>query len=158
MIQFNNDECSSLLDFFERTELRRTDGSSHMNIAPEVQGIGRYANRIKQITLTDNTSTAATTTLEYASGSGNLGKSIVLNYKIERGTTVRVGHFCISASTNGITYNDDYNESNGDAGVTLSAVLGREDSTSTDKTIIVKYQTTNTGANATMDVEATSIV
>ena len=96
--------------------------------------------------------------MEYPAGSGNLGKSIVLNYKIERGSTVRVGNFTISASTNGITFNDDYNESNGDAGVTLSAVLGREDSTSTDKTIIVKYVTTNTGSDATMDVEATSIV
>ena len=157
VIQFDQDECTSILDFFERTDLRRTDGSSHMNMAPEVQGIGKYSNRIKQVTLTDNTS-ATTTTLEYPAGSGNLGKSIVLNYKIERGSTVRVGNFTISASTNGITFNDDYNESNGDAGVTLSAVLGREDSTSTDKTIIVKYATTNTGSDATMDVEATSIV
>ena len=158
VIQFDQDECTSILDFFERTDLRRTDGSSHMNMAPEVQGIGKYSNRIKQVTLTDNNTPATTTTLEYPAGSGNLGKSIVLNYKIERGSTVRVGNFTISASTNGITFNDDYNESNGDAGVTLSAVLGREDSTSTDKTIIVKYVTTNTGSDATMDVEATSIV
>ncbi len=158
IIQYDQDECTSFQDYFERSDLRRTDGSSHMNIAPEVDGIGKYANRIKQITLTNNTSTATTTTLEFASGSGNVGKSIVLNYKIERGTTVRVGNFTISASTAGITYNDDYNESNGDAGVTLSAVIGREDSSASDKSIIVKYQTTNTGANATMDVEATSIV
>ena len=157
IIQFDQDECTSLLDFFERSDLRRTDGSSHMNMAPEVQGIGKYANRIKQVTLADNQS-ATTTTLEYPAGSGNLGKSIVLSYKIERGSTVRIGTFSISASTNGISHSDDYEESNGDAGVTLTAVLGREDSTSTDQTIIVKYETTNTGSSATMDVEATTIV
>ena len=158
IIQFDSDECSSDLDFFERTDLRRTDNSSELNMAPEVQGIARYSNKIKQITLTNNTSTATTTTLEYPAGSGNLGKSIVLNYKIERGTTVRVGQFTIGVSTNGIQYNDDYTESNGDAGVALTAVIGREDSTSTDKTVIVKYTTSSTGANATMDVEVTSIV
>ena len=157
IIQFDQDECTSLLDLFERSDLRRTDGSSHMNMAPEVQGIGKYANRIKQVTLADNQS-ATTTNLEYPAGSGNLGKSIVLSYKIERGSTVRVGTFSISASTNGISHSDDYEESNGDAGVTLTAVLGREDSTSTDQTIIVKYETTNTGSSATMDVEATTIV
>jgi len=157
IIQFDQDECTSLLDFFERSDLRRTDGSSHMNMAPEVQGIGKYANRIKQVTLADNQS-ATTTTLEYPAGSGNLGKSIVLSYKIERGSTVRVGTFSISASTNGISHSDDYEESNGDVGVTLTAVLGREDSTSTDQTIIVKYETTNTGSSAVMDVEATTIV
>jgi hypothetical protein len=158
ILQFDADECSSTLDFFERTDLRRTDNSSELNMAPEVQGIARYSNKIKQITLADNTSTATSTTLEYPAGSGNLGKSIVLNYKIERGTTVRVGQFTIGVSTNGINYNDDYTESNGDAGVTLTAVIGREDSTSTDKTVIVKYATSSASANATMDVEVTSIV
>ena len=83
---------------------------------------------------------------------------IVLNYKIERSSTVRVGTFTISMSTNGITHNDDFQESNGDAGVTLTAVIGREDSTSLDKSVIVKYATTSTGSDATMDVESTTIV
>ena len=158
VIQYDNDECGSIQDFFERSDLRRDDGSSELNIAPEVQGIARYSNRIKQITLEDNKSAATTTTLEFAGGSGNLGKSIVLNYKIERASTVRVGTFTISMSTNGITHNDDFQESNGDAGVTLTAVIGREDSTSLDKSVIVKYATTSTGSDATMDVESTTIV
>ena len=157
-IQFDNDECASIMDFFERHDARRTDGSSHMNIAPEVQGIARTTDRIKQVTLANDTSTATTTGLEFAAGSGNLGKSIVLNYKIERGTTVRVGQFTISVSTNGIHHNDDYTESNGDAGVTLTAVLGRDDSSASDRSVIVKFETTATGADATMDAEATSIV
>ena len=40
IIQFDNDECSSVQDFFERPDLRRSDGSSELNAAPEVQGIG----------------------------------------------------------------------------------------------------------------------
>ena len=158
VIQYDQDECSSLLDFFERTDLRRTDGSSELNMAPEVQGIGKLTNAIKQVTLTDNTSAATTTTLEYPAGSGALGKSITLNYKIERGSTLRVGQFVISVSTNGVAYDDTYTESNGDAGVTLTAVLGREDSTLTDQTVIVKYTTTSTGSNATMNVESSQLV
>jgi hypothetical protein len=40
----------------------------------------------------------------------------------------------------------------------LTAVIGREDSTSSDKSVIVKYATTSTGSDATMDVESTTIV
>mgnify|MGYP001184094988 FL=1 len=160
-IQYDQDECSSTLDFFERHDLRRTDGSSHMNIAPEVQGIARTSYKIKQVTLADATSTATTTGLEYSAGSGNLGKSIVLNYKIERGPRTRVGSFTISVNTNGISFNDDYTESGTspvDVGVTLTATLGRDDSTNTDRSVIVKYQTTTTSTAATMDAEPTLIV
>ena len=157
VIQYNNDECSSSLDFFERTDLRRVDGSSELNMAPEVQGIGKLTNAVKQITLLNNQS-AITTTLEFPAGSGALGKSITLNYKIERGATLRVGTFVISVSTNGVAHDDTFTESNGDAGVTLTAVLGREDSSLVDRTVIVKYATSSTGANATMDVESTQLV
>ena len=61
VIQYDQDECTSMMDFFERTDLRRTDGSSELNMAPEVQGIGKLTNAIKQVTLTDNTSAATTT-------------------------------------------------------------------------------------------------
>ncbi len=159
IITFNTDECSSIADFFERTDLRRDDGSSELNLAPEVQGIGRYTNRIKQVTLSDNTSGATTTSLEYPAGQGVLGKSIVLNYKIERGLTVRAGTFTISVSSNGVQTNDEFTESNGDAGITLSATLGREDSSSiSEQSVLVKYTSTNTGYDATMDAEATTIV
>lgn len=158
VVEYLADECISIGDFFERSDSRRTDGSSHLNIAPELQGIGRQTNSVKQVTLANNTSAATSTTLEFAAGSGNLGKSIVLNYKIERGSTVRAGMFTIGVSTNGISTSDDYTESNGDAGVTLSATLGRDDSTATDRSVIVNYTTTNTGAAATMDVEVTQLV
>ncbi|SVC20340.1 uncharacterized protein METZ01_LOCUS273194, partial [marine metagenome] len=106
----------------------------------------------------NNTSTATTTTLEFPAGSTSLGKSIVLNYKIERGTDFRVGRFLMCASTSGVTYDDDYNESNSDLGITLSAAIGKADSTDADKTVVVKYTTSNTGSNATMDVEVEQLV
>ncbi len=157
VIDYNADECESIADYFERSDLRRTDGSSHLNMAPEVQGIGKQVKAVKQITLANNTSTATTTTLEFPAGSTTLGKSIVLNYKIERGGNFRVGQFVICASTNGVTHDDTFNES-ADVGVTLSATIGREDSSASDKTVIVKYATTNTGSNATMDVEVEQLV
>ena len=60
VIQFDNDECTSVQDFFERTDLRRSDGSSNLNAAPEVQGIGVSSKLIKSQTLPDNTSSATT--------------------------------------------------------------------------------------------------
>ena len=157
IIDYNADECESIADYFERSDLRRTDGSSELNMAPEVQGIGKQVKAVKQFTLANNTSTATTTTLEFPAGSTTLGKSIVLNYKIERGSNFRVGQFIICASSAGVNYDDTFNES-ADVGVELTATIGRDDSTSLDKTVIVKYTTTNTGTNATMDAEVETLV
>ncbi len=158
IIQYNNDECVSNLDFFERTDLRRTDGSSELNMAPEVQGIGRLTNSVKQVTLADNTSAATTTTLEYPIGSGTLGKSIKINYKMERGALTRVGTFSISVNASTVAFHDDFVENSTTVGVTLTAAIDREDSTSTDKTVIVKFTSTSTGTAITMDAEATQLV
>ena len=157
IIDYNADECESIADYFERSDLRRTDGSSELNMAPEVQGIGKQVKAVKQFTLANNTSTATTTTLEFPAGSTTLGKSIVLNYKIERGSNFRVGQFIICASSAGVNYDDTFNES-ADVGVELTATIGRDDSTSLDKTVIVKYTTTNTGTAATMDAEVETLV
>ncbi len=158
IIQYNNDECVSNLDFFERTDLRRTDGSSELNMAPEVQGIGRLTNSVKQVTLADNTSAATSTTLEYPIGSGTLGKSIKINYKMERGALTRVGTFSISVNASTVAFHDDFVENSTTVGVTLTAAIDREDSTSTDKTVIVKFTSTSTGTAITMDAEATQLV
>ena len=158
IIQYDNDECVSNLDFFERTDLRRTDGSSELNMAPEVQGIGRLTNSVKQVTLANDTSAATTTTLEYPIGSGTLGKSITINYKMERGALTRVGTFCISVNASTVAYHDDFVENSTTVGVELSAAIDRQDSTSTDKTVIVKFTSTATGTAITMDAEATQLV
>ncbi len=156
IIQFDNDECSSVQDFFERTDLRRSDGSSELNAAPEVQGIGVTAKLIKTQTLPDNTS-SATTINEYPALTS---KGIVIKYKITRGTLDRTGEFVISASTTAVGFDDTFTESGADVGVTLTAVLDNKDSTAGNETVAFKFTTTNTSGSpgdATIDYQTTII-
>jgi hypothetical protein len=151
VIQYDNDECSSVMDFFERSDLRRSDGSSNLNAAPELQGIGIQAKAIKSQTLADNTS-SATTINEYPALAG---KGLKVVYKIVRGTLDRTGELIISASTNGVSYDDTYTESGSDVGVELTAALDDKDSTAGSETVALKYTTTNTGTAATIDYQTT---
>ena len=151
VIQYDNDECSSHLDFFERSDLRREDGSSELNAAPELQGIGIQTKAIKSQTLADNTSTA-TTFNEYPALAG---KGLKVVYKIVRGTLDRTGEMVVSASTNGVSYDDTYTESGSDVGVELTAVLDDKDSTTGSETVALKFTTTNTGTSATIDYQTT---
>ena len=149
IIQFDNDECSSVQDFFERTDARRSDGST--NAAPEVQGIGVTTKLIKSQTLPDNTS-SATTINEYPALTS---KGISIKYKITRGTLDRTGEFIISASTTAVGFDDTFTESGADVGVTLSAVLDDKDSTAGNETVAFKFTTTSTGTAATIDYQTT---
>ena len=153
IIQFDNDECSSVLDFFERTDLRRADGSSELNAAPELQGIGITTKAIKQATLSNNTS-SATTINDFPALND---KSFLIKYKIKRSTTYRVGELVINASTTAVSYDDTFNESNGSVGVTLSAALENKDSTAGNETVALQYTTTSTGTDATLDYQVTII-
>jgi len=153
VIQFDNDECSSVQDFFERTDLRRSDGSSELNAAPEVQGIGVTTKLIKSQTLPDNTS-SATTINEFPALSS---KGIVIKYKITRGTLDRTGEFIISCSTNAVGFDDTFTESGADVGVTLTAALDNKDSTAGNETVAFKFTTTSTGTAATIDYQTTII-
>ena len=153
VIQYDNDECSSHLDFFERSDLRRSDGSSHMNAAPEIQGIGIQDKAIKSQTLADNTS-SATTINEYPALAG---KGLRIKYKIVRGTLDRTGELVVSASTNGVSFDDTYTESGSDCGVELTAVLDNKDSTAGSETVAFKFTTTSTGTAATIDYQTTII-
>ena len=152
VLQFDNDECTSTLDFFERSDLRRADGSSELNAAPELQGIGVQTKAIKSQTLADNQS--ATTINEYPALAG---KGLKITYKIVRGTLDRTGELIISASTNGVSYDDTYTESGSDVGVDLTAVLDDKDSTAGSETIALKYATTSSGTDATIDYQTTII-
>ena len=154
VLQYDNDECSSVMDFFERSDLRRSDGSSHMNAAPELQGIGIQTKTIKQETLLNNTS-SATTINEFPALAG---KSIVIKYKIARGTLDRSGEFVISASTTAAQHDDTFTESGADVGVTLTAVLDNKDSTAGNETVALKYTMTDSSStNATFDYQTTII-
>ena len=152
VLQFDNDECSSIMDFFERSDLRRADGSSELNAAPELQGIVIQTKAIKSQTLADNQS--ATTINEYPALAG---KGLKITYKIVRGTLDRTGELIISASTNGVSYDDTYTESGSDVGVDLTAVLDDKDSTAGSETIALKYATTSSGTDATIDYQTTII-
>ena len=151
IIQFDQDECTSTMDFFERSDLRRADGSSELNAAPELQGIGIQDKAIKSITLTDATSAA--TINEYPALAG---KGLRIKYKIVRGTLDRTGELVVSASTNGVSYDDTFTESGTDIGVDLT-VDQKTDGSSVTNTVALKYTTTSTGSDATLDYQTTII-
>jgi len=157
VIQFDNDECTSTLDFFERTDQRDTDfgdSTDPSNTPPEVQGIGLHTKTVRQITLSDNTSTATDTGI-YIPGLAD--KGVRITYKINRGANYRTGVFTISAAGEFCTHNDDYEE-HGDAGVTLTAKTSDGDSTGGNETIRVQYETSNTGSAATMEYQVQVLV
>ena len=158
IIQYDQDECSSQGDFFERTDQRDTnfsDSTDPSNTPPEVQGIGIHTKAIKQITLTDNTSTATDTGIYLP---GFYDKGVRITYKINRGTKYRTGIFTISAAGEFCTFNDDYEESNGDIGVTLSAKTSDGDSTAGNDTIRVQYISDLDSTDATMEYQVQIIV
>ena len=158
VIQYDNDECTSILDFFERTDQRDTDFSDSTkpsNAPPEVQGIGLHVKAVKQITLANNTSSATDTGI-YLPGFNDKGVRII--YKINRGTTYRTGVFTISAAGEFCTFNDDFEEANGSAGITLSAKTSDGDSTAGNDTIRVQFTSTSTGTDATMEYQVQILV
>jgi hypothetical protein len=159
VIQFDNDECSSILDFFERTDQRNTDfedSTSPANASPELQGIGLSTRPVKQITLADNTSAATDTGINLP---GLNDKGVKISYKINRGSTYRTGVLTISAAGEFCTYNDDYEEANGDAGVSLSAKTSDGDSTAGNDTIRIQFTTTSSSStDATMEYQAQILV
>jgi len=151
VINFELDECVSELDYFEISQKR----SSSLNPIPEVQGIGINTRSVRQITLADANTSAITTGITLPALQG---KSIKIEYKIERGVQFRVGVLTVNASTNYVSYNDDYEESNGDLGVTLSAVVENLDITAGNESVTIKYTATSISTNATMDYRVIEIV
>jgi hypothetical protein len=157
VILFNADECSSVLDYFERTDQRDTnfsDSTAPSNAPDEVEGVGILTRPIKQITLANNTSDTDTGIYLPALN----GKSIRIDYKMVRGSTFRVGQLIINAAGEYASYDDTYTESNGDVGVVLTANTSDGDSTGGNETLRVKYTTTNTGTAATLDYQTTIMV
>lgn len=159
VIQFDNDECTSILDFFERTDQRDTnfgDSTAPSNAPPEVQGIGLHTKAVKQITLADDTSTATDTGI-YLPGFND--KGVKITYKIDRGTTYRTGVFTISAAGEFCSFNDEFEESNGTVGITLSAKTSDGDSTAGNDTIRVQFTSTSASStDATMEYQVQILV
>ena len=158
ILQFDNDECTSILDFFERTSQRDTDfgdSTDPSNTPPEVQGIGLHRKAVKQITLSDNTSSATDTGIYLP---GFFDKGVRITYKMNRGAKYRTGIFTISAAGEFCTFNDDYEET-ADVGTTLSAITSDGDSTAGNDTIRVKYVTTSdSSTDVTMEYQIEILV
>ena len=158
VIQFDNDECTSTLDFFERTSQRDTDfgdSSDPSNTPPEVQGIGLHKKAVKQITLADNTSSATDTGIYLP---GFTDKGVRITYKMNRGAKYRTGVFTISSAGELCTFNDDFEETS-DVGTTLSAITSDGDSTAGNDTIRVKFTTTSDSSTAvTMEYQIEILV
>lgn len=149
-IQFDTDECTSIADFFDATQ----DRHHEINPYVEIQGIGYHTRAIKQVTLADNVE-SATRLLQLPALAG---KRIEIKYKMERSGNLRTGTLCISASTSGVAYHDDFIESDGDVGVTLSAVLTNLDSTAGNETVEVQYVSTDDSSAVTMDYVVSEMV
>jgi hypothetical protein len=158
VIQYDQDECSSIMDFFERTDQRDTDfgdSTKPSNTPPEVQGIAIHTKAVKQITLTDNTSSATDTGI-YLPGFND--KGVRITYKMNRGTKYRTGVFTISAAGEICTFNDDYEETS-DVGTTLTAKSSDGDSTAGNDTLRVQYTTTSdSSTNVTMEYQVQILV
>jgi hypothetical protein len=158
VIQFDNDECTSTLDFFERTSQRNTDfgdSTDPSNTPPEVQGIGLHKKAVKQITLADNTSSATDTGIYLP---GFTDKGVRITYKMNRGAKYRTGVFTISSAGELCTFNDDFEETS-DVGTTLSAITSDGDSTAGNDTIRVKFVTTSDSSTAvTMEYQIEILV
>ena len=158
IIQYDNDECTSAFDFFERTDQRDTDfgdSTDPSNTPPEVQGIGLHRKAVKQITLSDNTSTATDTGI-YLPGFSD--KGVRITYKMNRGAKYRTGVFTISSAGELCTFNDDFEETS-DVGTTLSAITSDGDSTAGNDTIRVKYVTTSdSSTDVTMEYQIEILV
>tara|TARA_B100000214_G_C23966576_1_gene628006 strand:- start:56 stop:1672 length:1617 start_codon:yes stop_codon:yes gene_type:complete len=158
VIQYDNDECTSTLDFFERTDQRDTnfgDSADPSNTPPEVDGIAIHTKAIRQITLADNTSSATDTGI-YLPGFSD--KGVRITYKMNRGTTYRTGVFTVSAAGEFCSFNDDFEEANGDVGVTLSAKTSDGDSTAGNDTIRVQFTSTSASNDVTMEYQVQILV
>lgn len=151
VIQFDADNCASELDYFA------IDGQRDITMTPQsaLQGVGVITDKVKQITLTNNQSSATATGIQLPALEN---KFLRVEYKMSRGTTYRVGVFTVNVIGSFVSYNDDFEENNGTAGVTLSATADNLDSTAGNETVQIKYITTNTGDDVSMDYRIITMV
>ena len=110
---------------------------------------------IKQITLTDNTSSATDTGI-YLPALAD--KGVRITYKMNRGTKYRTGLLTISAAGELCTFNDEFEETS-DVGTTLTAKTSDGDSTAGNDTVRVQYTTTSdSSTDVTMEYQVQILV
>lgn len=99
------------------------------------------------IVLANNTVTATTTGISFLVTNETSGEVF---YKITRNNKIRTGVIRFSANTTAVSMDEDYTENNGSVGVTFSMTLSGSVAT-------LKYTSTNTGINSTMQYSIKTI-
>ena len=152
VINYDADGNYSIGDSFDRTASQQATHPNIQNNNKAVFGLiasdGLEYGTIKQeagktMTLTDNTSAATNTTIDFDEA---VLTDATVDFAITRGTAKRTGHLRIAGNnTAGYSFEQDFTE-NADVGVGFTF-------DSTNGT--VQYTTTSTGANATLNYRIT---
>jgi hypothetical protein len=150
VIQFSADECTSLYDYFERTDLR----SSSVTPAPEIDGVSMYKSAVKTVTLANNQSSAANVGFRWKASDAT---SVMITYQISRGGDVRTGNITIVGMEGTTPATQDDSTETSDVGVTFSVSSLNQDSTAGNEEFVLQYQTTNTGSAATLRYQVLNI-
>ncbi len=151
VIEFAADDSQSIGDAFERPDgdvvstKRRVsaDTSKKTSFAIESSGVkfGGYVRDYGQVETLDDNSTKDTT-ISFADNTDFA--AIEIDYYITRGTTKRQGMLRITHDATAQAIDDEFSESNGDAGVTFLL-------TNSSNITKLRYTTTSTGAAATFN-------
>ena len=151
IVELNAQNCASELDYFA------IDGERSSSLAPQptLQGVGVVTDKVKQITLTDDQSSATDSGIQLPALEN---KFVRIEYKMSRDSDYRVGTFTINVIGSLISYHDDFEENNNSVGVTLSAEVDDLDLTVGNETVKVKYTTTNTGFDVSVDYRIITMV
>ena len=151
VIEFAADDSQSIGDAFERPDgdvvstKRRVsaDTSKKTSFAIESSGVklGGYVRDYGQVETLDDNSTKDST-ISFADNTDFA--AIEIDYYITRGTTKRQGILRITHDATAQAIDDEFSESNGDAGVTFLL-------TNSSNITKLRYTTTSTGAAATFN-------
>jgi len=151
VIEFADDDSQSIGDAFERPDgdvvstKRRVsaDTSKKTSFAIESSGVklGGYVRDYGQVETLDDNSTKDST-ISFADNTDFA--AIEIDYYITRGATKRQGMLRITHDATAQAIDDEFSESNGDAGVTFLL-------TNSSNITKLRYTTTSTGAGATFN-------
>lgn len=150
VIQFNADECSSQYDFFERTDLRSTS----VTPAPEIDGVSMHQGAVRTVTLANNQASAADVGFRWKASDAT---SVMIQYQLSRGTDVRSGIVTAVGLEGTPPAVDDEATETADVGVTFSVAASHSDSVAGNEELVLQYQTTATGATATLRYQVLNI-
>jgi hypothetical protein len=154
IIQFSTGGNSSTGDYFER---RIRTSSSEPQVA-EIDGVCRIIEpALGTFTLTDNTA-AATLVSPQLRFDANNDKSVRIFYKLDRGNQTRSGYMIVAFDSNNANLNDEFTDNNGDIGVTFSTQLVDKDGDTVNDTLEIRYTTTSTGTDVSMDASVEILV